>query len=353
MTITSYLTTLTNLPKKARLVMKILRERRKGTRDYILSAASFLLRRQRAWGKPVLVTVEPTNRCNLDCPVCETGAGVLDRAPGHITPERFQSLLDGGVGEANTLFFYFMGEPFMNRSVYDMLARAKGRSLYIISCTNGELVDPEKVVESGMDEIRFQIGGTTQETHEIYRVRGNLAKALDRCRETVRARNSRHRTTPKVRLGLIVMKHNEHQLDDFQRLARETGADDAILLRPHVRDLDQGEHFLTQDDRYWIYDREMFSQGILEAKGGISNACPWIYFTTTILWNGDVVPCCGDPKGRFILGNVHREPLDKVWNGDRYRAFRNRVLTDQASIEMCRICPKYGPPALMADSPRP
>jgi hypothetical protein len=33
------------------------------------------------------------------------------------------------------------------------------------------------------------------------------------------------------------------------------------------------------------------------------NACPWIYYSLAIHVNGDVVPCCRDPKGEEVMGN--------------------------------------------------
>jgi MoaA/NifB/PqqE/SkfB family radical SAM enzyme len=56
--------------------------------------------------------------------------------------------------------FYFMGEPFLNKQAYEMIRYAKETGIpFITTCTNGDPVQPEKLIEYGLDEVNFQIGG--------------------------------------------------------------------------------------------------------------------------------------------------------------------------------------------------
>ena len=58
--------------------------------------------------------------------------------------------------------------------------------------------------------------------------------------------------------------------------------------------------------------------------------------------NGNVLPCCFSPfttrdyEG-LILGNVFRESLDEIWNGERYQRFRNALQSDTPR-ESCDRC---------------
>ena len=98
------------------------------------------------------ITIEQTNVCNLDCPVCETGAGILGRTKGHMSLEQFRTIIDKVGAHTNTLMFYFMGEPFLNKHAYDMIRYAKQAGIpFIETCTNGDFVDPVKIVASGLD----------------------------------------------------------------------------------------------------------------------------------------------------------------------------------------------------------
>src|SRR5436190_19036184 len=87
---------------------------RRGSLDHLKSTWSLARRSPIIAGRPMNITIEQTNVCNLDCPVCETGAGILGRESGHMTLEQFKLIIDKVGAHTNTLMFYFMGEPFLN-----------------------------------------------------------------------------------------------------------------------------------------------------------------------------------------------------------------------------------------------
>lgn len=43
-----------------------------------------------------------------------------------------------------------------------------------------------------------------------------------------------------------------------------------------------------------------------------------------IHWNGTVCPCTYDYDDRFVLGNLHNNSFEDIWEGSAYRAFRDR-----------------------------
>lgn len=314
---------------------------RRGAGNHLLSTVSLVRKSPSVQGRPVNITIEPTNLCNLECPVCETGNGTLGRKGEHMSLEDFRTIIDKVAAHTNTLMFYFMGEPFLNKSAYAMIRYAKDAGIpFVTTCTNGDAVDPQKLVASGLDEVSFQIGGMTQAAHETYRINSNLERVLRNLRETIRIK--RERGSPlRVALGFILMRHNEHELEEFHRFAREVGAEPNVI-DACVRDMEQGRKYLTQDTTHWYYDVESFRRGLLRPKILPNNECPWIYYSMAIYVNGDVVPCCRDTRGEHIMGNLLRQGLDEIWNGEAFQAYRNRLHTNQASIGICRLCSGYG-----------
>ncbi len=335
-----------NLLLASRATMKLAASRPKGWWRLIVNQIAVKARWDYVPALPVHVSVEPTNACDMGCPVCETGDGTLERRTGRMTLENFQRVVDQIHPHTNTLFFYFMGEPFLYKDAYAMIRYAKEKGMYVDTCTNGHFVDAEQLVWSGLDEISFQIGGITQKTHEIYRVRGNLQRSLENLQALLAERERQGARHPRVKIGFIVMKHNEHEVEEFKKLAEKLGVDEAAVIDPCVRDMDQARQFLPRDERYWFYDTEAFQRGVLRPKLIPNNRCEWIWHSTMITWNGDVVPCCRDPHARHVMGNVLQEPLAAIWNGPRYRAFRKKILTAQGQIDICRLCSSYGMPQL-------
>src|SRR3990167_7881068 len=92
--------------------------KRRGSIDHLKSTISLLKKSNVVLGRPMNITIEPTNMCNLQCPVCETGAGILGREDAHMSLHVFKTIIDKISSHTNTLMFYFMGEPFLNKKAY-------------------------------------------------------------------------------------------------------------------------------------------------------------------------------------------------------------------------------------------
>jgi radical SAM protein with 4Fe4S-binding SPASM domain len=180
----------------------------------------------------------------------------------------------------------------------------------------------------------------SQKTHEIYRVKGDLEKVLGNMKEVVRLRRE-HKGRPRVVCGMILMRHNEGEVGIFQNKMKEMGIDEAVLVDPCVRTIEQGRLYLPKDKKRWCYDREAFQKGMLRPRFIPRNSCQWIYYSMVILANGDIVPCCRDTKGEHVMGNILDQDMKDIWGGERYRAFRRQLLIDQSKMDICRLCSGY------------
>ncbi len=316
--------------------------------NYLKCLYSTRHRLKRSSGHPILLTIEPTNVCDQKCPVCETGAGVLGRKKRFMSYHEFTSILDQFDDNLDQMFFYFMGEAFLNKEAYRMIRYATDRGIRVSSCTNGNYIDPEQLVNSGIAEIDFQIAGMTQEVHQIYRVGGELKKTLQALEETLRLRNQPDcpNKQMKISVGFILMKHNEHQVEEFIQYAQRIGVDTYNIIGTCARNVEQAVQFLPTKPEYRIYDEEALQQGKLRPKYRPNNSCGWIYSTITIQVNGDVVPCCRDPKGEYVLGNVFDTPVYQIWNNEKFRALRKTVSTQSNTFHLCQFCGGYGIPGL-------
>ena len=301
----------------------------------------------RSLGKPVLLNIEPTTVCDQKCTICETGLGILGRKPQYMSIGTYQKILDQFDGTMQEIILYFMGETFLNKDAYKMIRYAANKGIYVSTCTNGNFTAPLALVQSGIAEINFHIAGTTQEIHEIYRVGGTLETVLDATRDTVKIRNEMRdqlKGNPypmRISLGFILFKHNEHQVPDLQELAESLGVDNYYVIDPCVRNIEQGHELLPTDKDHWVYDPTAYEQGKLQMRRPPHNECEWLYSAMTIQVNGDVVPCCRDPKGLHVLGNALEENLYSIWNNEAYRTLRKQVTTIQDELPLCNLCEGY------------
>lgn len=339
------------LARKIRLVAEMLAKRPKGWQSLLWNSTMAQLRRPGPLMAPVHVSIEPTNACNARCPVCETGKGDMARRTGFLDETLFRAFIDEAAPTTAVLLYYFMGEPFMHRASYDMIRYARDKGIYVETCTNGDFVDPEGVIYSDINRISFQLGGMDQATHERYRVRTRLDKAIANLERLVALRRKHPNSSVEIEVGFIVMRHNEHQVKDFLDWAQRIGVDRASVIDPCVRNMMEAHAYLPKDRRYWFYDEEAFARGILRPKKLPDNECVWIWNSIQLNWDGTAVPCCRDPNGRFPLGNVFDQGLKRVFNGEAATAFRARLLRDQGGIPICKLCSGYGLPQLQHARP--
>lgn len=339
------------LYRMARYAGALAVSRPKGWQSVVYNTAMAKLRVPGPLMMPAHVSIEPTNACNARCPVCETGNRSMERPAGMLDFDAYKRFIDAIAPTTATLMFYFMGEPFLNRNAYDMIRYARDKGLWVETCTNGDVVDAKGVIYSDLNQISFQIGGMTPETHRIYRVRSDL----DRIRRNIEALVDERRRAPgsnvRIEIGFIVMKHNEHEVPDFLEWAKAVGTDTASVVDPCVRSVAEGRLLLPENRKYWFYDEAAFEQGVLRPKKTLDNECTWIWNSVIVNWNGDVVPCCRDPHGRHVMGNVFETPLREIWNGKPLFDFRRKIVTAQKDIDICALCSGFGIPTL--NHPKP
>ena len=299
---------------------------------------SLLLRRSVVWGRPYSLTIEPTNRCNLQCPECPSGNGAMVRPLGMMDFDRFRAIVDEVFRDVFYLQLFFQGEPFINNRLVDMIAYARAKRMYVSISTNAHYLRRE-VVEAlyaaGLDRLIVSLDGLTQEVYEEYRVGGSLAKvheALAHIDEVRRGRRDGGGT--EVILQFLVSRRNEEQIPDLRALARKHGA--AVALKTmQVYSPEGAERFLPRDERYRRY---RVVDGELLPKSRLRNRCAHLWERSVITWDGVVVPCCFDKNADHPLGTLNGRGFDDVWQSGAAHDFRLRVLNGRRDIPMCRNC---------------
>ena len=186
--------------------------------------------------RPSTLMVEPTNVCNLHCPACPTGAGILNRPPRAMSFDEFKGILNQALDPPGylrrvTLFNY--GEPFLCKDLLRMVRYVADRGLETFTSTNGQFFGGEKIAEevvaSGLTELLVCLDGADQETISRYRKDANFDEILSGIRRVMAARSRAGLAGPIVELQFIVMKHNENQIARMRKIAADLGVDRFIV----------------------------------------------------------------------------------------------------------------------------
>ncbi len=284
-----------------------------------------------------MLTVEPTNRCNLNCPFCLVGLqnrlgsaehDLLPRGFGYMDFGLYQKIVRDAVEFGiDKMQLHFQGEPLLHEQFPDMVRLAKQHGMSTQVFTNGLLLTEEyidRIIQSGLDNMRFSVDGASKETYEQNRVGGNFEQVLQNMKlmaERVRG------TGTRVEWQFIVMRNNERELHKARQMAKEIGI--PFIAKTFAESVPE---LVPRNPKY---------RRNLQPK-----PCTDIYRCICIFWNGDVVPCCYDLEGKEIMGNVGKETLGQIWTSPKYAGFRRNVdnvrYDPEGEPELCRNCLKWG-----------
>jgi len=291
------------------------------------------------WGYPVSISFEPTTSCNLRCPECPSGLRAFTRPTGMLENQFFRQTIDEMHKELLYLIFYFQGEPYLNPAFLDMVQYAASRKIYTATSTNAHYLTDEnarKTVESGLDRLIISIDGTTQEVYEQYRVGGRLDKVLAGAKNIVKWKKTLNSSKPFVVFQFLVVKPNEHQIEDVKQLAKEVGVDDVWFKTAQIYDYEKDPNqLITTIDKYSRYKKK---GDVYEPKNKLANHCWKLWHANVITWDGLVVPCCFDKDAQHQLGNLKEMSFRETWNNESYKMFRKQLMNSRKNIDICSNC---------------
>ena len=290
-------------------------------------------------GLPLTLNFEPTTSCNLRCPECPSGLRSFTRPTGMLDEASFRKTIDELSETLIYLTFYFQGEPYLNPAFLDMVKYASAKNIYTFTSTNAHYLTDDnarRTVQSGLDKLIISIDGTSQQTYEQYRVGGNLEKVLEGTRNIIRWKRELKSRTPYVVFQYLVVRPNEHEIEDAKRLADELGVDEIKFKTAQVYDYENGHELIPLNENYSRYRKT--GNGKYELKNPLLNQCWRMWSGSVITWDGRVIPCCFDKDAQHQLGNLSADSFAKVWKSDAYQRFRSSILQSRSEIDICRNC---------------
>lgn len=313
--------------------------------NWLFLETSVLLRTSRPWGMPTHLHIEPTNACNLGCALCPVTEG-LQRDTGRIHMDTFKQIIDE-IGEY--LFLIMLdcwGEPFLHPRIFDMIVYARRHGIQVRSCTNGSLFTKnnraEKLVRSGLNSLTVAVDGITQGTYEAYRKGGDIETVIAGIREIVVAKKRLNSKTPLVNFRFIAMKQNEHEIPRLRDFAENLGVD-ILTIRtlipydghPSCETREDGKAFIPDNPAYRRFSHDPETKTPVRRA---SNPCKALWNNPFVFWDSNVSPCCFDPHGMYVLGDMKKESFSDIWFGTGFRDLRRRFRSDYKKLSLCADC---------------
>jgi radical SAM protein with 4Fe4S-binding SPASM domain len=337
------------------------------SRDYLPAAYRAVNPTTRAaWAEvqPHCVFIEVTNHCNLVCEMCPR-TFVSYEEPQTLSWDNFIKIVEQ-FPDMERAVLHGIGEPLLNKDLPQMISYLKRRNVYVLFNTNATLLTPEwsrALIESGLDEMRCSIDGANPRTYAQIRGAPLLHKIVRNLTEFVRIQKEMGAGLPVVSIWMTGMKENIAELPDLLRLAAQIGVPEVYVQRmvytadtnvPPPGMMDAGhslfDDFDAEIDRIITQSESLAAElGLLFRASGATSprksleasrkpdlhpwkACMRPWTTAYITANGNALPCCIAPFATtdydsLKLGNLFERPFEEIWNDERYREWRTRLLS--------------------------
>jgi len=299
---------------------------------------SRITRKAVVWGMPISYSIEPTNHCNLKCPECPSGLGTLTRPLGLLQLKDFKRLIDEIKSTGFYIQLFFQGEPFINKQLLQMISYAQAQNVYISISTNGHFINEKNVdtiLENAPDKLIYSVDGLDEESYQNYRVGGTFEQADKGLRSLVKRKNELKKKKPFIEFQFIVMKQNEHQLDEVLDYGKDVGVDKIVFKTMQISSYENALKFLPGNKKYRRYKVENSS---FKIRNKLKDHCFALWRTSVVTWDGRVVPCCFDKDAEYELGQINGSSFANVWKSTKYSDFRNKILSNRKSVDMCVNC---------------
>ncbi|MBI5598481.1 MAG: SPASM domain-containing protein [Deltaproteobacteria bacterium] len=269
---------------------------------------------------PLQVRIENTNLCNAFCTMCPREQ--LSRPRGTMDMPLYtrvvRELASGGIKE---LHLQGYGEPFIDKTIIEKIRLAKECAVpYTFMVTNASLLTESvcrELLDSGLDKLKISFYGLTKGEYESVHRGLSFEEVARNVEGLVRLKKKLGRKTPVISLKYIG-KFSKFLLFTF-RWGLKTQVSYARLHN-------------------YGYGRK-FNDPKTNKK---NRTCPIVTRPIMqVLWDGLVVPCCYDFDGRMVLGDLSRQSVREVWNGERYGRFREiHRKREYAKLSVCLHCDK-------------
>ena len=285
-------------------------------------------------GLPVEYIVETTAKCNLYCPMCprETHKQPKEDMADHI----FERLVQESGRSAEHMMLIGLGEPFMDRKIFDRIEYCERHNISTLLSTNGTFLDEKtssRLLDTSLAHITLSFDGSTKESFEYYRKGAKFEKVRDNFVQFARMKHERG-SRIQVVVQMVRMERNAGEVDDFIRFWNAVPGVDQVRIKQDETNLQQQEAGHAAED--WKYPCHYLWRGPMYVKQ-----------------SGDVYPCCqsymldGKP-----VGNIGDRPLEQIWNSGAMRHMRQLHVAGRAGeIDICSRCLTTIPhPLLVAGS---
>lgn len=282
---------------------------------------------------PFSIQVEAIKSCNFKCIYCVYSLKERAEKKYEILTldcfKKFTEDMKKFPKKLKALIFSGMGEPLLNNQLSEMISLSKQFAEKVIVISNGALLNEElshKIVDAGLDEIRFSLQGLNSEDYlktcgtnldfnkfisnikYLYENKKQCAvyvKMPDICVETEEKKTLFHNIFDDICDGMSIQAIVPFQNEvDYSKIKKDF--DNTIYNDSTVQDV---------------------------------KVCPQPFYSMQLTANGSFRPCCSIESNCPSIGNLKQESVIDIWSGSKLRELRMAHLNGFKDVfPACKNC---------------
>ena len=191
-------------------------------------------------------------------------------------------------------------------------------------------------MESGLNYLKYSIDSIDNVTHKKLRgTASNYTKAYTKIIETIEAKEKKGLDT-KVVITMIDLQRPT-QMEEWEQLQEVFKGTNVYI-------------YLKSQDQTWYDDLQGEKDPHAAAGRSVdwSEFCHYPWSSFAIKSNGEVAMCTEDYNNEIILGDIKKDSLIDIWNGEKYTNFR-KTHFDKKTGDSCNMCTDHCDKKIIGD----
>lgn len=282
---------------------------------------------------PFLIYAEPSSFCNLKCRFCPNPT-VPNEHKQFMSMEIFEKIIQDikeFPSKPKVFKFCGIGESLTNKHISEMIkmVRDSNSAERIIMYSNGVLLNPtlnRQLVEAGLNQLNVSVEAMDGDGYLEY---AGVKINFDRFVENIRnLYENRKQLKLYIKIHSAAIK-NDEQKEKFYKTFGDISDFITIEGLTHIwgdfkSDLEENAYRYSNDE---VKKRQV---------------CAICFKTLNVNADGTCSPCSVDWQHKVIVGDLKKESLVEIWNGERLRSLRKRFCSGTiGKEEACFDCSDY------------
>ncbi|MGD0281081.1 MAG: radical SAM/SPASM domain-containing protein [Dissulfurispiraceae bacterium] len=278
---------------------------------------------------PLVIYIEPSGYCNLKCGFCPHGIKGLKFKKDLMPVKLLEKLIDdlsAFPDEIKLLRFCGNGEPLLNKDIvrFPQYAREQKIAQRMELVTNGVMLTTELIenLPRFLDRIIISIEGLSSE--DYLRISGaniNYQELIEKL-DALYANRGECKIHIKIHHEAVPSESSKAMFFDlFGSRSDEIYIENLVPLWP-------------QFNTAYSTDKFRWGKEVVRRK-----VCAQIFKGIQVQADGEVVPCCVDWNRVNVIGNINKESIYEIWNGEKLRKLQiEHLLGNKDKTEPCKDC---------------